>query len=152
MHSVSAPSRQGYPLNHPLVLASGSDVRRKLLQNAGLDIQVVPARIDEDMIKASLQQEGASPRDIADTLAEMKARKVSERQPDRLVLGCDQVLAFNRQTFDKPTSPVDAVEQLKAMRGAKHIACTAHGQILFCNPEPVFSLAHDLQAVLTAFR
>ncbi|MEP5376048.1 MAG: Maf family protein, partial [Hyphomicrobiales bacterium] len=76
-----------------IILASGSQIRAQLLRNAGLDFDVSVARIDEDMIKAALLAEDAPPRDIADTLAEMKARKIADKNPDTMVIGCDQVLA-----------------------------------------------------------
>ena len=62
-----------------IILASSSDIRARLLRNAGVTCEVIPARIDEDSIKRALEAEAATPRDIADTLAEMKARKVAEK-------------------------------------------------------------------------
>lgn len=105
---------------HPLILASGSAIRATLLRNAGITFDVVVARVDEDTIKASLRAEDAPPRDIADTLAEMKAKRVASKHPEALVIGCDQVLAFGQQTLSKPTSPEDALAQLKMMRGKVH--------------------------------
>ena len=81
-------------MTRPLLLASASDIRLKLLHNAGLEVAASPAHIDEDTIRRSLQAEAASPRDIADALAEAKARKLATKNPAALVLGCDQVLAF----------------------------------------------------------
>lgn len=104
----------------PLILASGSAIRATLLRNAGLAFDVVVARVDEETIKASLLAEDAPPRDIADTLAEMKAKRVASKHPEALVIGCDQVLAFGQQTLSKPTSPEDALMQLKMMRGKVH--------------------------------
>jgi len=104
----------------PIILASGSDIRATLLRNAGLSFTVEVARIDEDAVKAALIAEAASPRDIADALAEMKAQKIAARHPSHLVIGCDQVLAFERQILSKPTSPADAITQLTQMRGKTH--------------------------------
>lgn len=103
-----------------LILASGSAIRADLLKNAGLSIDVLPARIDEEAIRSALEAEDASPRDLADTLAEMKARKVSDKQPEALVLGCDQILECRRKVFAKPTDPEDARMQLSALRGQNH--------------------------------
>jgi septum formation protein len=103
-----------------LVLASGSETRATLLRNAGLEIDVILPRVDEDMVKASLIAEEAPPRDIADTLAELKARKISEKHPDRLVLGCDQVLDFQGTLLSKPTSRDEAREQLLHLNGQRH--------------------------------
>ena len=75
-----------------LILASASSIRRKMLVDSGVTVEALPARIDEESIRAAMQAEGAKPRDLADTLAEMKARKLSERHPDAVVIGSDQVL------------------------------------------------------------
>lgn len=109
----------------PLILASGSAIRTKLLAQACVDHTVQLARVDEDMIKQSLIAEAATPRDIADTLAEMKARKISEKTPGALVLGCDQVLDHGGQLLAKPTTPEDALAQLKNMRGDRHSLLSA---------------------------
>ena len=113
------------PLEHkvihmPLVLASGSEIRRHMLEQAGLRPEISVARVDETAIIASLIAEQASPRDIADTLAEAKARKVSGRFAGRLVLGCDQVLAHKGGLLEKPVSAASAREQLRLLRGQTH--------------------------------
>ena len=104
----------------PLILASASVARRQLLENAGLAFECVPARVDETAIKAGLIAEAAPPRDVADILAEMKARKVGTKRPDALVIGCDQVLSFEGEIFDKPESLEDARHQLRRLRGGRH--------------------------------
>ena len=103
-----------------LVLASGSGIRRQMLENAGVSFEVSLPRVDEDAVRQSLLAEGASARDIADALAELKARKVSTRLPGALVLGCDQVLSFDGQIMAKPTSREQAEQQLRQLRGAGH--------------------------------
>jgi len=103
-----------------LVLASGSGIRRQILENAGVSFEVSLPRVDEDAVRQSLLAEGASARDIADALAELKARKVSTRMPGALVLGCDQVLSFDGQIMAKPTSREQAEQQLRQLRGAGH--------------------------------
>ena len=107
-------------MSDPLILASGSEIRAQLLKNAGVDFEVSVARVDEETIRASLQAEKASPRDIADTLAELKAQRVAARHPEALVIGCDQVLALGQDIFSKPQNPDDALSQLKSLRGQKH--------------------------------
>jgi len=107
-------------MQEKIILASGSDIRAQLLRNAGVSFDVQVARIDEDAVRASLQAENASPRDIADTLAELKAQRVAAKHPDALVIGCDQILALDQQIFVKPQTPADAVTQLQALRGKKH--------------------------------
>ena len=107
-------------MSDQIILASGSDVRAKLLKNAGVTFEISVARIDEDAIRASLQAEKASPRDIADTLAELKAQRIAARHPEALVIGCDQILALGTEILSKPESKTDALVQLKALRGQKH--------------------------------
>ena len=80
-----------------IILASGSDIRATLLRNAGLEFDVIVPRVDEQTMTQSLIAEAASPRDIADALAEMKALRVAAKNPDALVIGCDQVLAHDRE-------------------------------------------------------
>jgi len=103
-----------------LILASQSAIRAQLLRNAGLVVETRPARIDEEMIRHALEAEGATPRDVADTLAEMKAAKVSAANPGVLTLGADQVLELKGRIFSKPESPEEAVEQLRALSGRTH--------------------------------
>jgi septum formation protein len=112
-------------MTQTLVLASGSSIRSHLLRQAGIPHDVIPARIDEEMVKAALQAEQAPPRDIADTLAELKARKISEKTPGALVLGCDQVLDFEGEVLSKPESPEDAIAQLTRMRNNRHMLLSA---------------------------
>lgn len=103
-----------------LVLASSSEIRATLLRNAGIEVAIEPARIDEEMIRHSLEAEGAHPRDVADALAEAKALKISRKNTDELVLGCDQVAEVDRQILSKPESPEQAVEQLTRLSGQTH--------------------------------
>lgn len=103
-----------------IILASGSAVRARLLRNAGISFATRTPRIDEGAVKTALLAENARTRDIADTLAEMKARKISEKERDALVIGSDQVLEFRGELVSKPTSREDALLRLSAMRGHAH--------------------------------
>ena len=103
-----------------LILASSSAVRLKLLRAAGLDADAEPARVDEELIRGGLEAEGAGPRDLADTLAEMKAAKIADRHPEAVVIGCDQVLEFTGKAWAKPETAQQAREQLLALRGKTH--------------------------------
>jgi septum formation protein len=104
----------------PLILASRSAIRASLLRQARVPFEMVPAAVDEPAVKAALLAEGAAPRDVADTLAEMKAGRVAARMPERLVLGCDQVLVADGRIHDKPRDLADARDQLRALRGRTH--------------------------------
>lgn len=107
-------------MSAPLILASASPIRATLLRNAGLAPELVPARIDEEAMRAALTAEGASPRDLADALAEAKARKVSQRRPEALVLGCDQILDHEGETLTKPETREAARAQIARLRDATH--------------------------------
>lgn len=119
-----------------IILASGSAIRAQLLRNAGVSFDVVLPRVDEEAIRLSLGAEQASPRDIADALAETKARRVATRHPAALVIGCDQVLDLKGQLFSKPTSPDDAIRQLQTLRGATHSLLSA--VVIYAAGEPVW--------------
>lgn len=106
---------------HRLVLASTSPTRRRLLESAGLSFETVAPRIDEDSVRASLVAEGATARDIADTLGEMKAMKGQEKAPDAIVLGSDQVLSLKGEVFSKPETREDAAAQLDRLQGQQHM-------------------------------
>jgi septum formation protein len=129
----------------PLILASGSETRRTLLENAGLKIEIIKPRVDEEMMRDAMLAEDASPRDIADALAEMKARKISEKNPERLVLGCDQVLDLKGVLFSKPRSKEEAREQLLQLRGKRHSLLSA--AVLYEDGKPIWR--HVGQARLT---
>ena len=103
-----------------IVLASASKVRRALLEAAGLEILVDPAAVDEAAVKESYAGEGAGPGEIAEALAELKARRVSPRHPGLIVLGADQILDCEGQRFDKPKGMTGARAQLHALSGRRH--------------------------------
>lgn len=103
-----------------LILASTSPARLSMLKAAGLEIGSAPARVDEEVIRLSLEAEGASPRDIADALAEAKALKVSARNPAALVIGADQTLDAGGKTVSKSESLSLLREQMLALRGTSH--------------------------------
>jgi len=102
-----------------LILASASSSRRQLLANAGLAFEIEPAGVDEQEITRSLGSK-ASPQELASTLAEMKAVKVSSRHPQAFVIGADSTLACNGRLFDKPPTLDSARKQLLALRGQTH--------------------------------
>lgn len=133
----------------PIILASGSTVRAHLLKNAGLDVQIKVPRIDEESIKSALLAENASPRDIADALAEMKARKISDKNPGAMVIGCDQVLDFNQTLMSKPTTPEDAREQLTALRGNRHSLLSA--AVIYQDGTPVWRHVGQVRLRMRAF-
>ena len=103
-----------------IILASKSGVRKKILNENGISCEVVSANIDEDQIKESLLKEKASPEIISKNLAELKANKVSEKKPDKLVLGADSVIDLNGKLISKPTKREEAFDILQKLNGQKH--------------------------------
>lgn len=123
-------------MTRPLILASGSAIRATLLTNAALPFTVQVPRIDEETIKASLLAENASPRDIADTLAEMKARRIAEKSPGALVLACDQVLSHEGALLSKPQDQAEAEAQITALSGSRHTLHSA--AVIYEEARPVW--------------
>jgi len=103
-----------------LILASGSAVRAGMLTQAGVPHEVHVAHVDEDAVKEALLAEGVDMRGIADALAELKAARVSASHPQALVLGADQVLAFEGKLLSKAQSLNEAREVLLQLRGKSH--------------------------------
>ena len=124
-----------------LILASASKSRTRLLTEAGLLFDVIPAHADEDAVKAALKAEGASAVQCAETLAEIKAVQVSQRNPECLVIGADQMLDCDGVWFDKPADLDGARAHLRAMRGKAHVLPTAvavvlNGSVMTMVPSP----------------
>jgi len=103
-----------------IILASKSGVRKKILESNGINCEVVPSNIDEDIIKESLFKEKASPEIISKNLAELKANKISEKRPNELVLGADSVVDLNNKIISKPKSREEALDILQKLNGKKH--------------------------------
>ncbi|MBY6154957.1 Maf family nucleotide pyrophosphatase [Vannielia litorea] len=119
-----------------ILLASGSEIRATLLRNACVPFDIEVSRVDEGALRAGLEAEGAKARDIADALAEMKAAKIAGKRPERMVLGCDQVLEFDGAVFAKPESVEDAIHQINAMAGQTHRLLSA--AVIYENGAPVW--------------
>ncbi|MGX7875896.1 Maf-like protein [Mesorhizobium sp. ORM6] len=107
-------------MTEKIILASGSPFRKALLVNAGVDVEAVPADVDERALEAPLQHSGVSPEDVALVLAEAKATEVSERRRGALVLGCDQTLSLGDEVFHKPADMEGARRHLLALSGKTH--------------------------------
>lgn len=104
-----------------IVLASGSATRTRMLRQAGVELIADAPAVDEAGIKAALQADGATAADVAETLAELKAMRVSRNHPGALVIGADQMLECGDVWFDKPGDADHARAQLIALRGKTHI-------------------------------
>ncbi|MEQ8967638.1 MAG: Maf family nucleotide pyrophosphatase [Azospirillaceae bacterium] len=103
-----------------VILASASPARRALLAGAGLQVEAMAAAVDEDAVKQAMRADGAEIHDVAETLAEMKARRIARNRPDALVIGADQMLVSEDTWFDKPTDRGTAADQLRRLRGKRH--------------------------------
>jgi septum formation protein len=108
-----------------IVLASESRSRRELLQHAGVQFRAEPAQIDETEVKDSLRAEQADAAAAAETLAELKAIRVSRRAPGALVIGADQILECEGRWFDKPPDRAAAAAHLRALGGKTHALVSA---------------------------
>ena len=103
-----------------IVLASKSGVRKEILKKNEIDCDVEPSNVDEDEVKAAMLNENATPTLISKNLAELKANKVSNKYPDRIVLGADSVIDFEGELISKPKSRQEALEILIKLNGKKH--------------------------------
>ena len=122
-----------------LVLASKSASRRAMLTAAGVPFEAVSANVDEESAKAAMRAEGIAPRDLADKLAELKALRVSHREPEALVLGSDSVVALeDGSTLDKPADRAEAADHLRRMSGKRHELISA--AVMAVDGRPVWRL------------
>jgi nucleoside triphosphate pyrophosphatase len=110
----------------PLILASASAARARLLRAAGVALEQRPAAVDEDAIREALQAEQAAPGDAAVALAELKAGRVASQAPAAaIVLGADQILSCEGRWYAKPRDLAEARAQLEALAGRRHELATA---------------------------
>ena len=103
-----------------LILASKSKVRKEILNNNKINCKVEVSNVDEDLVKNSLLNEGASPEIISKNLAELKANKISQKNNGKMVLGADSVIDLEGELISKPTNRRQALEILKKLNGKKH--------------------------------
>ena len=107
-------------MNFQIVLASKSEVRKKILNKNDISCEVIPANIDEELIKVSLLKEKETPNIISKNLAELKANKISEKKPNVFVIGADSVIDLEGKLISKPTNREEALNILKKLNGKKH--------------------------------
>ena len=105
---------------HKIILASNSKVRKKILDENGIECEVFPSNVDEDLAKKSLMKENASPEMISKNLAELKANKISLKFNNEIVLGADSVIDINNELISKPKSREEAFQILKKLNGKTH--------------------------------
>ena len=103
-----------------IILASKSEVRKKILEKNSIRCEVIPAGVDEEQIKKSLLEEKATPKLISKNLAELKANKISKKKNNELVLGADSVIDLNGKLISKPSNRKEALNILRELNGKKH--------------------------------
>jgi len=103
-----------------IILASKSRVRKKILNENGINCEVLPANIDEEQVKESLLKEKATPEIISKNLAELKANKVSKKKNEQFVIGADSVVDLKGELISKPVNRDEALNILKKLNGQKH--------------------------------
>ena len=107
-------------MGRKIILASKSKVRKEILDKYGLNCEVQPSNVDEDVVKESLEKQKASPEEVSKNLAELKANKVSQKFTDEFVIGADSVIDLNGKVISKPTDRNQAYEILKSLNGKTH--------------------------------
>jgi septum formation protein len=132
-----------------IILASGSAIRAKLLREAGLEFSVEVPKVDEQTIMQSLVAEKANPTDIADTLAEYKARRIAAKNPHALVIAADQILTCNGKLFSKPADMIQARDHLTALKGQGHQLISA--VVVYEAAKPVWCHVGRAQLVMRDF-
>ncbi len=107
-------------MKNKIILASKSKVRKDILNKNEIECEVEPSNVDEDIVKASLLKENASPEIISKNLAELKANKVSMKKPGKIVLGADSVIDLDGELISKPENRNEALSILKKLNAKPH--------------------------------
>ena len=142
-----------------IILASKSQVRKKILDENKIDCTVEPSNIDENSIKESLLKEKATPTIISKNLAELKANKISQKFIDEMVLGADSIIDLAGEIISKPENRLEALTILKKLNGKTHqlvsSVCISRGGSMIWNYTDRASLTmkqmsvEELKAYLT---
>jgi len=124
-------------MGRKIILASKSKVRKEILDKYGLNCEVQPSNVDEDVVKESLEKQKASPEEVSKNLAELKANKVSQKFIEEFVIGADSVIDLKGKVISKPTDRDQAYEILKSLNGETHYlissVCIARGGSMIWN-------------------
>lgn len=132
-----------------LILASGSEIRARMLRDAGVPFRTEVARVDEAALREALLAEDVSARDLSDALAEMKAQRVSARIPGAMVIGSDQILAFESGVLTKVDSLDDARDTLRRLRGQRHSLFSA--AVICEDGRPTWRHVSEARMVMRSF-
>ena len=132
-----------------LVLASASSSRARLLEQAGIEVLMEPASVDENAVKDALRDEGSSVDNAVEALAELKALQIAKRHPGAFIIGADQILACDGIWYDKPTSLNNAREQLLDLQGKTHELIT--GACVVCDGERLWHHVEKARLTMLSF-
>jgi predicted house-cleaning NTP pyrophosphatase (Maf/HAM1 superfamily) len=128
-----------------IILASKSNIRKKILEENQITCRVEPSNVDEDTIKESLLKEQITPKIVSKNLAELKANKISQKYINEIVLGADSVIDLDGEIISKPKDRTEALEILKKLKGVRkkvlYTSTTCHSPVLaasYAGLEPVF--------------
>ncbi len=133
----------------PIILASQSMARRKIMENAGLHFSLIPASVDEEFIIMGLERQNIDSSGIALELSKEKALKVAKNNPEALVIGSDQILEFEEKIITKSQNPEEAREKLNALKGKSHkllsaVTIAKDEEILWQHMDEATLTMHDL--------
>ena len=103
-----------------IILASKSEVRKKILEDNKIICKVEPSNVDEDSVKESLLKEKATPTNISKNLAELKANKISQKFINEIVLGADSIIDLDGEIISKPNNRAEAIGILQKLNGKTH--------------------------------
>ncbi|MGR3455342.1 Maf family protein [Pseudooceanicola sp.] len=132
-----------------IILASGSPARAAMLRDAGVPFRVAKAAVDEDALREALLAEGTTPRDLSDALAEMKALRVSAREPGALVVGSDQILSLGGEVFTKQPDRDAARAALMRLRGQRHSLFSA--AVICEDGKPIWRHVSEVKLMMRMF-
>tara|TARA_B100000787_G_scaffold120337_1_gene90390 strand:- start:596 stop:1186 length:591 start_codon:yes stop_codon:yes gene_type:complete len=120
-----------------IILASKSEVRKKILEDNKITCRVVPSNVDEDSVKESLLKEKATPTIISKNLAELKANKISQKFINEIVIGADSVIDLEGEIISKPNNRTEALQILQKLNGKTHqlvsSVCLSRGGFMIWN-------------------
>lgn len=133
----------------PLILASRSPARAKLLTGAGLTFKTYPADIDEGAIKSEWEERDGDTEKLAVALARAKAEKVAAAMPGAHIIGADQLLILNGRILDKPTDLAAARQRLQCLRGRPHRLVTA--TVIIKDDVPVHQCIESAELIMRDF-
>ena len=137
---------------HKIILASKSEVRKKILRDNKIICRVVPSNVDEDSIKESLLKEKATPTIISKNLAELKANKISQKFINEIVIGADSVIDLGGEIISKPNDRIEALKILKKLNGKTHqlvsSVCISKGGSMIWNHTDKASLTMKIMSLL----